>query len=145
MDDYREAIWGIDPRDRQWFQLLTLVGGLAGSSILTGLELVHGSVASTPNEASRDIALGIGASFIASGFIAWGILQSKELGMSIADWLKAINERNRAKLRQEGRQVGLQEGLQEGLQQGYEIGYEDSQEGRAKQPPATNNREDQQC
>jgi flagellar biosynthesis/type III secretory pathway protein FliH len=61
--------------------------------------------------------------------------------MSIADWLKAINERNRAKLRQEGRQVGLQEGLQ----QGYEIGYEDSQEGRAKQPPATNNREDQQC
>lgn len=65
--------------------------------------------------------------------------------MSIADWLKAINERNRAKLRQEGRQVGLQEGLQEGLQQGYEIGYEDSQEGRAKQPPATNNREDQQC
>ena len=35
MDESREAIWGIDPKDRQWFQLLTLIGGIAGSVVLT--------------------------------------------------------------------------------------------------------------
>lgn len=132
MDDYREAIWGISPRDRQWFQLLTLMGGVAGSAILSGLELTHGAAASTANETARNIALGIGASFVASGFLAWGLLQGKELGMSIADWLKNINERNKERLRQEGREKGRQEGLREG----YQRGYRDSQEGKEQSPPS---------
>ena len=116
MDDHRETIWGISPRDRQWFQVLTLIGGITGSVILTQLEAVHGTVA--PNESGRNIPLGIGASFVASGFLAWGTLQVKELVMSIADWLKTINEKNREKWRQEG----------------YKMGYKDASEGKPLKP-----------
>ena len=129
MEDYREAIWGISPRDRQWLQLLTLIGGISGSVILTQLELLHGTL--TPNETGRNILLGISASFVASGFAGWGILQVKEFLMSIADWLKTINEKNREKLRQEG--------TKRGLEQGYELGYRDASEGKPKQPPTQAN------
>jgi hypothetical protein len=125
MDDYRETIWGIDPKDRQWFQLLTLIGGTAGSVILTQLEVSHGSVA--PNQAARNILLGIGASFVASGFIAWGLLQAKELIMAIADWIRQDTARRRE------RQERL---IQQAIQQGYEQGYADAQQGKPKQPPA---------
>ena len=124
MDDYRETIWGIDPKDRQWFQLLTLIGGTAGSVILTQLEVSHGSVA--PNQASRNILLGIGASFVASGFIAWGLLQAKELIMAIADWIRQDTARRRE------RQERL---IQQAIQQGYEQGYADAQQGKPKHPP----------
>jgi CBS domain containing-hemolysin-like protein len=124
MDDYRETIWGIDPKDRQWFQLLTLIGGTAGSVILTQLEVSHGSVA--PNQAARNILLGIGASFVASGFIAWGLLQAKELIMAIADWIRQDTARRRE------RQERL---IQQAIQQGYEQGYADAQQGKPKQPP----------
>ena len=133
MEDYREAIWGISPRDRQWFQLLTLIGGISGSVILTQLELQHGTL--TPNETGRNILLGIGASFVASGFAGWGILQIKEFFMSIADWLKTINEKNREKLRQEG----AKRGLEQGYGQGYEQGYRDASEGKPMQPPTQTN------
>jgi hypothetical protein len=124
MDDYRETIWGIDPKDRQWFQLLTLIGGTAGSVILTQLEVSHGSA--TPNQEARNIILGIGASFVASGFIAWGLLQAKELIMAIADWIRQDTARRRE------RQERL---IQQAIQQGYEQGYADAQQGKPKHPP----------
>ncbi len=99
----------------------------------------------------RHVLLGIGASFVASGFIAWGMLQVKELMMPIGDWIRAINERNRAKWREEGRQQGRSEGREEGRSegreegrsegreegrnQGYAMGYRDAQQGRPEQPP----------
>jgi hypothetical protein len=120
-DPNRETIWGISPKDRQWFQLLTLIGGVAGSVILTRLEIVHGSDGATPNEMARNILLGIGASFVAAGFIAWGLLQAKELIMAIADWIREATERRRKRLREEGRR------------EGYERGYEDAQKGKPKE------------
>ena len=128
MDDYRETIWGIDPKDRQWFQLLTLFGGTAGSVILTQLEVSHGSA--TPNQEARNIILGIGASFVASGFIAWGLLQAKELIMAIADWIRDATARRRERL--------IQQGIQQGRQEGYAQGYADAQQGKPKQPPDDN-------
>ena len=117
MDDYRETIWGIDPKDRQWFQLLTLIDGTAGSVILTQLEVSHGSAA--PNQAALNITLGIGVSFVASGFITWGLLQAKELIMAIADWIREATARRRERL----------------IQQAYEQGYADAQQGKPKRPP----------
>jgi CBS domain containing-hemolysin-like protein len=105
-------------------QLLTLIGGTAGSVILTQLEVSHGSVA--PNQAARNILLGIGASFVASGFIAWGLLQAKELIMAIADWIRQDTARRRE------RQERL---IQQAIQQGYEQGYADAQQGKPKHPP----------
>ena len=128
MDDYRETIWGIDPKDRQWFQLLTLIGGTAGSIILTQLEVSHGSA--TASQAARNIVLGIGASFVASGFISWALLQAKELIMAIADWIRQDAARRRAAHAE--RQERL---IQQGRQEGYVQGYEDAQQGKPKQPP----------
>ncbi len=85
MEDYRETLWGINPKDRVLFQSLTLLGGTAGSIILTLLELDSISAGAVPSEVARNVVLGIGASFIASGFITWGLLQAKELPMSIGD------------------------------------------------------------
>ncbi len=140
MSDHRETIWGIDPKDRQWFQLLTLIGGAAGSVILAYLELAYGSTSAAPNEVARNIllgiGLGIGASFVASGFIAWGLLQIKELTMAIADWIRKHTEKDLERRRQEARREGLQEGLQEGLREGYEQGYADAQAGKPKQAPS---------
>ena len=121
-DPNRETIWGISPKDRQWFQLLTLIGGVAGSIVLTRLEIAYGSDGATPNEMARNILLGIGASFVAAGFIAWGLLQAKELIMAIADWIREATERRRKRLREEGRR------------EGYERGYEDAQMGKPKNP-----------
>ena len=122
---YRETIWGINPEDRQWFQLLTLIGGIAGSIILTQLEIAHQSGNATPNEVARNILLGIGASFVASGFISWGLLQAKELLMAIADWIRRSTARREERWREEGRR--------EGRREGYERGYEDAQKGKPKE------------
>lgn len=135
MDESRETIWGIDPKDRQWFQLLTLVGGIAGSVVLTQLELAHGPGNAGPNQVARNILLGIGASFVASGFIAWGLLQIKELTMSIADWIKEATAEKRKRREQELREA-REEALREGLREGYAQGYTDAQEGKPKQPPS---------
>ena len=125
MDDYRESIWGIRPEDRRWFQLLTLAGGIAGSVILTLLELdsVSGEMGSGPSEVARNVVLGIGASFAASGFIAWGLLQMKELMMPIGDWIREANERRRERWRRES------------YLQGYEKGFADGRAGKPEKPP----------
>ena len=151
MDNHREAIWGIRPEDRQWFQLLTLIGGTAGSIILTLLELDSLSGGAPTSEVARNIVLGIGGSFIASGFIAWGLLQAKELIMSLGDWIREATERRRKRWREEvleegreegraegveeGRAEGRAEGIEEGIRLGYARALENSQEGKPPQPP----------
>ena len=132
MDDYRETIWGINPKDRRWFQLLTLIGGTAGSVILTQLEVSDGGVASS--QAARNIVLGIGASFVASGFISWALLQAKELIMAIADWIRQDAARRKA-AHEERQERLIQEAIQQGRQEGYVQGYADAQQGKPKQPP----------
>ena len=128
MDDYRESIWGISPEDRRWFQLLTLLGRTAGSIVLTLLELEYFPASNPRSELARNIALNIGASFVASGFIAWGLLQAKELMMPIGDWIREANERRRQRLREEGRQLGLEQGRQVGLKEGREDGLKAGRE-----------------
>ena len=120
-DSYRESIWGIDPKDRPWFQLLTLMGGIAGSVILTWLELDSLSGGGAPSEVARNIVLGIGASFVASGFIAWGLLQAKEMTMYIADWFRAAAEKRQQRRSEEA----------------YLRGYEDAQQGKPPRPPGS--------
>ena len=121
----RETIWGINRQDRPWFQLLTLLGGVVGSIILTVLAVNHGPPDSAPSETAGGIVLGIGGSFVASGFIAWGLLQCKELIMSIAYWIKRRNAKNRAEL------------IAQGIERGYEMGYEDAQSGRPRRAAAS--------
>ena len=142
-DGYRESIWGIDPRDRPWFQVLTLAGGVAGSIILTLLELDSLSVGGAPSEAARNIVLGIGASFVASGFIAWGILQAKDLTMPAGDILRRFAEKQREKWYEESRQQGIKEGREQGRAEGrlealreiYGPDYSESQEETLTKPP----------
>ena len=137
MYDSRETIWGIDPKDRIWFQLLTLIGGIAGSIIMIRLELIYGSVA--PNETARNLLLGISASFVSSGFLAWGILQTKDVIMAIGDLIRARADRIRQRIREEAIHQGIQQGIQEGLrlgrEEGYQLGYRDAQEGKPNKPP----------
>ena len=108
---------------------MTLLGGTSGSVILTLLELDVLSPTASIGEVARNIAIGIGASFVASGFIAWGLLQAKELIMPIGDWIREANERRRERWREEGRQ--------EGREEGYDLGYTDAREGRPHQRPST--------
>ena len=117
----RETIWGISRKDRPWFQSVTLLGGISGLVILTLLGLMYRPDDGTPSELALSIVLGIGASFVASGFIAWGLLQIKELTMSIAHWINERRARNREKL------------LEQGREEGYGLGYEDAQNGRPRQ------------
>ena len=142
MDDYRETIWGIRPRDRGLFQLLTLIGGVSGSIMLTLLELDSLSAGAMPSEAARNITLGIGASFVASGFISWGLMQAKELPMLIADWIRDATEKRRARWRQEGLEEGRRQGREEVLREIYGSDYSDSQEGPRTQPPDADNASD---
>ena len=145
-DGYRESIWGIDPKESPWFQLLTLTGGIAGSVILTWLELNYRSGDATLSEVAQNIVLGISASFIAAGFIVWGILQAKDLAMPAGDVLRGFVERRREKwrkellaaqqdAREEGRQEGLRQGREEVLREIYGPDYSGSQEGTHHQPP----------
>ena len=125
----RETIWGINRKDRPWFQLLTLMGGLAGAVTLTMLELEYRPPDATPNTTGLNIVLGIGSSFVAAGFIAWGLLQIKELAMSIANWINDRRARNRAKL--------IAQGYDQGFGQGYGQGYGDASSGRPRRVEAT--------
>ena len=164
MEYHRESIWGIDRKDRRWFQLLTLVGGIAGSAISTYATLAYGSGAF--DETVRDILVGIWGSFVSSGFFAWGILQFKELIMPIGDWIREATERKRQQRlaeeerlfqqaraegleagreagleagRTEGLEAGREEGRREGREEGYTLGYRDAQEGKPERPPAPTN------
>ena len=96
-------------------------GGTAGSVILTLLELeaLSGSMAAMPSQAARNIVLGIGGSFAASGFVAWGIIQVKEMPMAIADWIREATERRRERWRREA----------------YIQGYADRDAGKPPNPP----------
>ena len=113
----REAIWGINRKDRRWFQLMTLLGGTAGSATLLWLILRYRAAADTPDEVAFRILLGIGASFVAAGFVAWSLLQVKEIAMPIGDWIREANERRRQRLRDEGRREGQVEGLKQALKE----------------------------
>ena len=124
----RETIWGISPQDRPWFQVMTLLGGVAGSVTLTVLELEYRAPDATPNTTGLNIVLGIGGSFVAAGFTAWGILQTKELAMSIAQLINDRRAKNRAKL----------------IAEWYVQGYDDARNGRPPQmEPPDDNRRDQ--
>ena len=131
----RESIWGIDRKDRVWFQLLTLIGGTIISTALAALELIYRSAEATPNTVAQNIVISIGTGFVAAGFIAWSILQAKELTMAIADWIRDRTERNRQLLIQQGLQQGRQQGRLEGRLEGYSMGYEDATKGKPPQPP----------
>ena len=131
--------------------MLTLAGGIVGSIILTLLELDSLSVGGAPSEAARNIVLGIGASFVSSGFIAWGILQAKDLIMPAGDILRRFAEKQREKWYEESRQQGIKEGREQGRAEGREQGraegrlealreiygpdYSESQEETLTKPP----------
>ena len=149
-DDERETFWGINRKDRRWFQVMTLVGGTTGSVVLTVLQLKYRTLEDTPDILALNILLGIGASFAAAGFTSWDILQIKEVIMAIADWIRERTARNREKfraeveqnvreaLRQEMRetlQEGIAQGRAEGRAEGYHLGYDDGRQGNPPQPP----------
>ena len=120
----RETIWGISRQDRPWFQVMTLLGGIAGSVTLTVLELEYRTPDATPNTTGLNIVLGIGGSFVAAGFTAWGILQVKELAMSIAQLITDWRAKKDARL--------------------YSQGYDDARNGRPRQmQPPDDNRQEQ--
>ena len=135
-DDDRETIWGINRKDRRLFQALTLTGGNAGSIAVTILQLKYRSLDDTPDTIALNIILGIGASFVASGFISWDLVQIKEVSMAVADWIRDRNARNRERWRAEGRAEGRDEGRVEGRDEGYYIGYSDGKEGNPQRPPS---------
>ena len=162
-DDERETFWGINRKDRRWFQVMTLVGGTTGSVVLTVLQLKYRTPEDTPDILALNILLGIGASFAAAGFTSWDILQIKEVIMAIADWIRERTARNREKFRAEvmqegfelgraegrtegraegrtegraeGRTEGRAEGRTEGRAEGYHLGYDDGRQGNPPQPP----------
>ena len=61
------------------------------------LDLAYRPADATPNVVARSIVVGIGASFVASGFVAWGILQAKELIMAVADLIRDFAEKRKQK------------------------------------------------
>ena len=114
----RETIWGINRKDRRWFQLMTLLGGTGGSATLVWLTLRY-RAGDTPDAVAFSILLAIGASFVAAGFVAWSLLQVKEIAMPIGDWIREANERRRQRIRAEG----------------YRQGYEDATSGKPPEVP----------
>ena len=120
MDEYRETIWGIRPDDRKWFESFTLAGGTAGSIVLTVLELNSVAAGTTQAETARNIALGIGTSFVASGFIVWGLLQVKDYMSSLGNWIRANTKKREDRLLERGREEGIEQGIEQGRRQGRE-------------------------
>ena len=133
-DGGRESIWGINRRDRRWFQVFTLIGGAVTSIIFGVLHFRHRAPSDRADEILLDLLLGIGAGFVASGFVAWALLQLKELVVAIADWIREATERRRQRILEQGRQ-GIRIGRQQGRVEGYEKGYIDGKEGNPPQPP----------
>ena len=137
-NDDRETIWGINRKDRRLFQLMTLLGGIGGSATLIWLTLRYRVAADTPDEVAFSILVSIGASFVAAGFVAWSLLQVKEIAMPIGDWIREATEKRRQRILDQGREEGLKkgreegrkEGREEGRVQGYEIGYADGSQGQ---------------
>ena len=137
----RETIWGINRKDRRWFQLMTLLGGTGGSATLVWLTLRYGANDDTPDAVAFSILLAIGASFVAAGFVAWSWLQVKEIAMPIGDWIREANERRRQRLRDEGRAEGRKEGHAAGFAEGYQSGYVDGAQGQPMQDRSDNSDE----
>ena len=130
-DEDRESIWGIARKDRAWFQALTLVSGVALSIMMAYLELAYRPADATPNVVARGIVVGVGASFVASGFVAWGILQAKELIMAVADLIRDFaekrNQKIEARIADETRKA-REAGIEAGREVGYEQGSQDTRE-----------------
>ena len=127
-DDGRETIWGINRKDRRLFQTLTLIGGNVCSVVVTILILIYRPSDQTPDLLALSILLGIGASFVASGFIAWDLVQIKEVTMAVADWIREATEKRRQRIRDEGREEGLKQALRERVPQAREEGRQQGRE-----------------
>ena len=91
------------------------------------MEIEYRAIDAAPNAVARNILLSIGASFVATGFVSWAILQAKELTMAIADWIREATERRKREL--------VSEALERGRGEGYDMGYDDRDKGKPLQPP----------
>ena len=95
------------------------------------LELAYQPAGVAPNVVARSVIVGVGASFVASGFVAWGILQAKEMAMAAADLIRDFTEKRNqkieARIADETRKA-REAGIEVGREAGYEQGSQDTRE-----------------
>ena len=94
------------------------------------LELNSPPVDATLAETARNIVLSIGASFVAAGFVAWGLLQAREIMSSFAAWIRSNTKKREDRILERGRQLGREEVLREI----YGPDYTEPPEGNPGQP-----------
>lgn len=71
----------------------------------------------TQAETARNIVLGIGASFVASGFIVWGLLQVKDYMSSLGNWIRDKTKERRERWIREAREEGIEQGRRQGREE----------------------------
>ena len=111
-----QTIWGIKPKDRFWFSLITITGGTAGAAAVIVLTITEMDKPK-PNEILTDTFTGITAAYTTAGFVALVVINVKETILSIAERIRDNNKKNRMITKEEGRQEGLKQGRQEGREQ----------------------------
>ena len=111
-----QTIWGIKPKDRFWFSLITITGGTAGAAAVIVLTITEMDKPK-PKEILTDTFTGITAAYTTAGFVALVVINVKETILSIAERIRDNNKKNRMITKEEGRQEGLKQGRQEGREQ----------------------------
>ena len=112
-----QSIWGINPRDRNWFTTLTATAGTIYAAIAVNDIIRQRQPTDITGDLMGDIATTIAGSYLAAGFVSWAILNAKDTIMSFADSIREKTARKIESHREEGRVEGRQEGRVEGRQE----------------------------
>ena len=109
-----QTIWGIKPKDRFWFSLITITGGTAGAAAIIVLKIIElGTSDQGFSETLKDTFTGITAAYTTAGFAALVVINIKETILSIAERIRDNNKKNRMITKEEGRQEGLKQGREQ--------------------------------
>lgn len=114
-----QSFWGINPKDKIWFIILTGTAGAAWSAAIA-ITAVMNRMHPAPNPTQDEtisalltgIATGTAGAFAAAGFGAWLILNVKDAIMSIADAIRKHTAKRTEAIRQQGIQQGQEQGIQ---------------------------------
>ena len=105
-----QTIWGINPKDRIWFSIITITAGTAWGASIVVTTIGAPGAENHISDILSDTATGIAGAFATSGFGAWTILAIKDGIMGIGDYFRQKADKEARKNQEKGRIQGREEG-----------------------------------
>lgn len=101
-----QTIWGIKPKDRVWFSLITII---AGTGVAVAVIIIGPMLSEYEQKELIKTFAGITSAYTSAGFAALVIINVKEAILSIAEHIRNNTKKNRMITMEKGRRQGREQ------------------------------------